>query len=397
MTHTAPATDLDLFEAYDREHRLEQYRELRSTGEVHYLERHDVYAITGYDAVKTALADHDTFISGAGVAFTDPVNQIIRGTTLASDPPEHDLLRTVVATGLQPRAVRGRSGEIGEQARKVVAAALEKEDIEGVSDLAQAMPLSVIPDFLGLPERNRDRLFEWAQGGTDNLGPASERTPHNNEMSRCIAEFTVELAERREFSSGSLGAEVIAAADAGRIPQEKCPVLLIDYLGPSLETTATAIGHLLVTFAEHPEEWQILRDEPALVPSAINELVRYESPIRGFTRVTSSEAELCGVALPAGARVWTLLASANRDERKWERPDEFDVRRNPLDHLAFGYGTHGCAGQGVARIELHALFHALLESVERIELTAAPTIAENSMLNTWARIPVRLVAEGSTR
>ncbi len=393
MTATAPATDLDLFSAYDRESRLGQYRRLRELGEVVHLERHGIYAVTRYDEVKAVLADHEAFVSGQGVALTDPVNEVLKGTTLASDPPEHGLLRSVVAAGLQPRAVRGRAEEIAGKAREVVAKALAKSEIDGVTDLAQAMPLSVIPDLLGLPERNRDQLFEWAQGGTDALGPASERTPHNREMSRCIAEFTFELAERRELAPGSLGAEVLAAADAGTIPQQKCPVLLIDYLGPSLETTATAIAHLLVTFAEHPDQWLMLREEPGLVSSAINELVRYESPIRGFTRVASRDAKLGGVTVPAGARVWTLLASANRDERKWQSPDDFDVRRNPLDHLAFGYGTHGCAGQGVARLELHALFHALLDRVERIELDGEPQIANNSMLNTWACVPVRLIAE----
>ena len=397
MPTTAAATDLDLFERYDRDGRLAQYRELRELGAVVHLDRHDIYAVTRYDEVRSALENHETFISGEGVAFTDTANAVIRRTTLASDPPEHDLLRSVVATGLQPRAVRGRRDEIVAKARGVVDAALAKEEIEGVSDLAQAMPLSVIPDFLGLPRRNREHLFEWAQGGTDLLGPVSERTPRNIELSRCIAEFTVELAERRELAPGSLGADVLAAADAGVIPPDKCPALLIDYLGPSLETTATAIGHLLVTFAERPEQWRILRDDPALVSSAINELVRFASPIRGFTRLTVHDTVLGGVPIPEGARIWNLLASANRDERKWERPDEFDVRRNPLDHLAFGYGTHGCAGQGVARLELHALFHALLESVERIELTGEPVIAENSMLNTWERIPVRLVRERSPR
>ncbi len=390
MPATPTITDLDLFSSYDREHRLEQYARLRELGEVVYLERHGVYATTRYDTVRAALADHDTFVSGQGIAFTDEVNAILRGTTLASDPPEHDLLRDVVARGLQPRAVRGRADEIAAKARTVVAAALAKGEVDGVTELAQAMPLAVIPDFLGLPERNREHLFEWAQGGTDALGPVTERTPHNAEMSRCILDFTVELAQTRDLAPGSVGADVLAAADAGRIPAEKCPVLLIDYLGPSLETTATAIGHLLVTFAEHPDQWQLLRAEPALVSAAINELLRYESPIRGFTRVASRDAELGGMAIPAGARVWNLLASANRDERHYERPDAFDVRRNPLDHLAFGYGTHGCAGQGVARLELHALFHALLDAVERIELTDAPVIAENAMLNTWARIPLRL-------
>ncbi|MFF4806394.1 cytochrome P450 [Streptomyces sp. NPDC001351] len=384
-------TDVDMFATSDQRTRYEQYRQLRELGPVVRLREPDTYAVTRYAEVKAALADHTSFISGEGVGFNPELNQMIRGTTLVSDPPEHDLLRSVVADGLKPRVIRGRGEEIAQKARSLVADVVSKGEIEGVRELAEAMPMSVIPDFLGLPERNRDHLYEWAKVGGDLLGPVTERTPQNLEMTQSMVRFTHELAENREVAPGSLSAAMLEAADEGVIPPEKCPLLFIDYINPSLETTASAIGHLLVIFAERPDQWAALRAEPGLVASTINELVRYESPFRGFTRVATRDTELGGVTIPRGARVWPLVASANRDERKWERADEFDFRRNPIDHLGFGYGTHTCAGQGVARLELHALIHALLDSVERIELTGDPVIAENAMVNTYAEIPVRLV------
>ncbi|MEV7976787.1 cytochrome P450 [Streptomyces sp. NPDC086519] len=390
-----PMTDIDMFTTSDQRTRHEQYRQLRDLGAVVRLREPDVYVITRYAEVKAALADHASFISGDGVGINAEVNQMIRGTTLASDPPEHDLLRSVVAAGLKPRAIRGRTEEITQKARSLVAEVVSRGEIDGVKELAEAMPMSVIPDFLGLPDRNRDKLYEWAKVGTDLLGPVTERTPHNIEMSMRMLEFNHELAKNREVTPGTICADMLEAADQGVISPEKCPLLFIDYIGPSLETTAAAIGHLLVIFAERPDQWAALRAEPGLVASTINEVVRFESPFRGFTRVTARDTELGGVAIPRGARVWPLTASANRDERKWERADEFDFRRNPIDHLGFGHGTHGCAGQGVARLELHALIHALLESVERIELTGDAVIAENTMVNTYAAIPVRLVARNA--
>lgn len=395
ITQTPPALPLDPFSTDDPAERLEQYRELREAGPVVHLDAIGVYAVGRYDDVKAVLADAPSFISGQGVGFNDIANTVVRGSTLGSDAPEHDHLRAVVATGLQPRAVRARHDEVFAIARDVVSAAMDRGELDGVTDIAQAMPVSVVPDILGLPDRNRESLFDWAKGGTDLLGPVNERTERNAQLSGCLSQFAVELVENREFAPGSLGDQVIAAADRGDITHDKCIVLMNDYLGPSMETTATAIGHLLVTFARHPDQWALLRDEPALVGSAINEVLRYESPIRGFTRLTARDIEVSGVVIPEGARVWAVLASANRDERHWEDPDTFDVRRNPIDHLAFGYGEHGCAGQGVARLELHGLVHALLERVERFELTADPVISPNSMLNTWESVPLRLIERGA--
>jgi cytochrome P450 len=385
-------TEIDMFATSDQHTRNEQYRQLRELGAVVRLREPDVYAVTRYDEVKAALADHGTFVSGEGVGFNPDVNQIMRGTTLVSDPPEHDVLRSVVGAGLRPGAVRGRREEIAQKARDLVTNVVARGEIDGVTELAQAMPMLVIPDLLGLPERNREHLYAWGQVGNDLLGPVTERTPHNMEMTQRLFEFAHELAANRELAPGSPGAAMLEAADQGVIPKEKCPFLLVDFIGPSLETTAAAIGHLLVVFAERPDQWAALRAEPGLVASTINELLRFESPLRGLTRVAARDTELGGVAIPQGARVWALFASANRDERKWERADEFDFRRNPVDHLGFGYGTHNCVGQGVARLELRTLIHALLESVERIEFTGDPVIAENTLLNTYAEVPVRLVA-----
>ncbi|MFF4584107.1 cytochrome P450 [Streptomyces sp. NPDC001388] len=387
-----PTTEIDMFATSDQRTRYAQYRHLRELGAVVRLREPDVYAITRYDEVRAVLADHGTFLSGEGVGFNADVNQMMRGVTLVSDPPEHDVLRSVVGAGLRPGSLRGRSEEIAGKARDLVADVVERGGIDGVTELAQVIPMLVIPDFLGLPDRNREHLYAWGQVGNDLLGPVTERTPHNMEMTRRLFEFAHELAANRELAPGSPGAAMLEAADQGVVPKEKCPLLLVDFIGPSLETTAAAIGHLLVVFAERPDQWAALRAEPGLVASAINELLRFESPVRGLTRVAARDTEVGGVTIPRGARVWALFASANRDERKWERPDEFDFRRNPRDHLAFGHGAHGCVGHGVARLELHALFHALLESVERVEFTGDPVIAENTILNTYAEVPVRLVA-----
>lgn len=388
----APTTDIDMFATSDQRTRYEQYRRLRDLGAVVRLSNPDVYAVPRYGEVKAALDDHATFLSGQGVGFNADLNQLMGGTTLVSDGPPHDVMRSVVAAPLQPGALRSRGEDIAQIARDLVAKVLAQGEIDGVTALAQAMPISVMPDLLGLPDRNRENLYPWAEGGFDLMGPVTERSARGAEMIGQMVGFTHEIAANREVAPGSPAAAVLEAADRGVIPPAGCPLAFFEFIGASMETTATAIEHLLVEFAARPDQWAALRAEPGLVASTINELLRYQSPLRGMTRVTARDTTLGGLTIPQGSRVWLLFASANRDERKWARPDEFDFRRNPLDHLAFGHGTHSCAGQGVARLELHALIHALLNLVERIELTGPPVIAENTMMNTYAEIPIRLVA-----
>jgi cytochrome P450 len=167
---------------------------------------------------------------------------------------------------------------------------------------------------------------------------------------------------------------------------------MVDYIAPSLDTTISAISSALHLFATHPEQWQLLRDDPALIPQAINEVVRYESPLRAFGRRARCASEVGGVEIPAGARVLVMYASANRDDREWDSPDVFDIRRDAGRQLGFGNGAHACAGQGLARLETTAMLRALLDRVERIETTGPPEWALNNIIRRHARLPLRLVA-----
>lgn len=146
-------------------------------------------------------------------------------------------------------------------------------------------------------------------------------------------------------------------------------------------------------FATHPQQWDRLRREPSLVARAFNEILRLETPIQNFSRVTTRDVEMDeGVVIPAGARVIVSYASANRDERHFEEPERFDIRRTRVDHLAFGGGNHGCAGQGLARLEAHAVFKALAARVGQLELTGVPVRQRNNITRGFTHIPARAVA-----
>ena len=180
-----------------------------------------------------------------------------------------------------------------------------------------------------------------------------------------------------------------APPNGARSSASRCPMLFIDYLAPSLDTTISAIGNALWLFATHPDQWQLLRDEPAPGQGrALNEALRLESPISCFTRVAAVDAVIGGVDIPAGSRVMVSFASANRDERRWHDPERFDITRESAGHLAFGHGEHACVGMGLARLEGTAVLTALVERVATIELDGPPQRKRNNLIRV-VRIPAR--------
>lgn len=388
-----PEFDTDLFSDEAIADPCPLYRRLRNLGPVVHLTAQRIHAVGRYDDVRAVLADDGTFVSGQGVFFSEHLNGLMRGTILASDGAEHEHLRQVVAHRLTPRALREERASVEAKADALVTALLERDGVlDAVTDIAQAMPMSVVPDFLGFPEDCRHRLIEWAVAGLEVGGPPSERGAAAAPLTIEFAEYLGALVAQRRTIPGSLGHDLLAAADRGDVPMEQCPALMIDYFGPSLETTISALGSAIALFSRHPDQWELLRANPELVGSAFNEVIRLESPLRAFTRVAAHDTEIGGHPLPEGSRVAVLFASANRDERKWDRPDEFDITRENADHVALGYGVHGCAGQGLARLEVTSVLTRLARSVARLEPAGEPRTVVHSLVRGYASLPVRLHA-----
>jgi cytochrome P450 len=202
--------------------------------------------------------------------------------------------------------------------------------------------------------------------------------------------FLGRIYDEDRLVPGGFGSTVADAARCGEIPREAAIGLLAGYVVAAFDTTIHAIAGGILLFARHPQQWDLLRADPALAPAAFNEILRIDSPIQHFSRVAMRAVDLGdGVVIPAGARALVSYASANRDERHFAEPDRFDIRRRPLDHLAFSIGTHGCAGQSLARLEAHAVFLALARHVRRFELAGEPVRSLNNITRGHAHIPVR--------
>jgi cytochrome P450 len=368
------------------------YKTLRTLGPVVWLSRHRVYALPRYAECKAVLRDDKTFVSGKGVALNALTNRLSRGTTLSSDGAEHDQRRKLVAHRLLPRALRAIDDDVRVQAARVVETALTRGEVDGVEDLAYALPMAVVPDLIGWPREQRADLLPWGAATFDVLGPINRHAVKALPASLRMLAYARRVVRERSLIEGSIGHEVLIAADDGKVDLAECAPLMIDYIAPSLDTTISAISNALHLFACHPDQWQLLKADPGLIPNAVNEIVRYESPLRAFTRKVRTSTEVAGQSIPEGARVLVLYSSANRDEREWDAPDTFDITRDATRHLGFGHGAHACAGQGLARLETQAMLSALVERVERIEPAGTPTWAINNIIRRHERLPLKLIA-----
>jgi cytochrome P450 len=366
----------------------EHYRAIRDLGPVVWLEAQRVYILARYADVRAALADAETFRSGQGVGLNDNVNQAGRGTTLMSDDEIHREQRKLAFNELTPKALLGLRATVEQAAVAVVDELVARGRFDAVADLARVLPLSVVPDLVGWPRDGRAHLLDWASASFDALGPDNARARQAAPRLGHMIEFAQRTVAEGNLIPGSIGAGVLEAARRGEISLERLPAIMIDYAAPSMDTTISAIGSAVWLLARHPEQWDDLRANPGLMTRAFNEVVRMESPIRCFSRIATREVVVDGTVVPAGARVTLHYASANRDERYWTRPDEFDIHRPRAGtHLGFGHGTHNCPGQGLARLEGHALLGALVARVDRITI-GTPTRAMNNIINAFATLPV---------
>jgi len=384
-----PTYDVDLYSDEVLRDPYPHYRTLRELGAAVWLPRHDLYAIGRFDEVRAALRNPTVFSSADGVAANGNVNEMSRGTTLASDAPLHDRLRAIIGAPLSPRSLEEIGPQIRAEARRLVDHLVERKQFDAVTDLAQYLPLTIVSKLVGLEDYGRGSMLRWASATFNVLGTMNERgcaaMADIHEMRSYLGVPDI----RERLRPGSWGRRIFEAADRGEVEPERCPVLMRDYLGPSLDTTIFATANLILLFGRHPDQWQLVREDPKLIPSAINEALRLESPIRGFTRCVSSNATVMDVLIPGGSRALLLYASANRDERKWQDPERFDVRRRANDHLGFGNGTHMCAGLHLARLEITALLEVLVEKVRSFDI-GEPVLALNNVLRGLTSLPVRV-------
>lgn len=389
---TTPRSDVDIFSDDVMAAPYPVFRELRDAGPVVHLDRFDVYAVPRYEQARHVLGNWESF-SSADIALNDDFNNYMSDfSILRSDPPLHDAMRNTLAANLARRALRAQEAAISQRARDIVGRLVEQGSFDAVTDLARRFPVEIVGDLIGLPRDGREDLLRMADANFNCFGPDNERTRESFPQLATMADYVLVGAVRENLAEGSMGRAVYEAADAGAIPAQAAPWLVMAYVTAGMDTTVNALGHAVWLMAEHPDQWELLRTDRSLVPQAFREVLRYESPVQAFGRTVRTDWTVDDVTLPAGSKLAVLFGSANRDERRWPDPDRFDITRSNVEHLAFGYGLHGCAGQALARIEGEAILNALLDTVTRIEADA-PVRHFNNVLRGLESLPVTVFTD----
>lgn len=361
---TPPTSDIDLFADQVVLDPYPVYAELREQGSVVHLRKNDVYALTRYDTIRGALADWESF-SSASIGFNPAVNEALAGTSLASDPPLHTQLRATLTENLSPRALRGLKAGIEAKADALVAELVEKGSFEAIDALARAFPLEVVADLIGFTGRARDNMLRWGQAAMQVIGPMNQRTTESFPIAAELYGWCSEV-RASDLAEGSVGRGIFDAEERGSIPPDTAGRIIHQYLGAGVDTTVAAIGNVVALLGSHPDQLGLIRENPSLVPAAFNEALRFWAPVHAWGRRATKDVDIDGSVVPEGAQIAILFGAGNRDPRHYENPDSFLVERNPADHLSFGYGPHGCAGQGLARLEAHAVIEALSRRVGRL-------------------------------
>jgi cytochrome P450 len=346
------------------------------------------WILTKYDDVRAVYRDPDTFSSAGGILLrpeelgSDPGG----GRTLAlTDPPRHRRLRAVVDDRFVPRSVRVLEAEMRDVAHEVVMRAVERGSCDFVTEVAARVPLYVICQLMGVPKSDWERLFAL----TNEAFGASDAIDRRVAHLEILEYFETLAAARARRPAGDLVSALVTAEIDGRklTPDElilNCDNLLV---GGTENTRIAAAGGMLA-FLEHPAEWRAVSAEPGLLPSAVEEVLRWTSTATHIMRTATRPAMIRGRQIAAGERVTMWNPSANRDESVFANPDQFDVRRKPNRHLALGAGEHFCLGGTLARAELRLLYEELLRNTARIEPDGTPILLSSIVVNGLERLPV---------
>jgi len=365
------------------------YEALRDESPTHYDGHRDIWVISRYDDVLAAARAHDSLSSSEGITYARaPIPMMI-----TIDPPDHTRLRRLISRDFTPRAIAQWQPVVERRVAECFDRLLAESSVDYMQLLAFPLPVTVIAEVLGIPSEDHAQFKVWSDGIVQgfNLTESSEMTIVGSILDSLTAlkhYLSALIEERRRAPADDLLSRLVDPAQGDRVSDEElfwfCMLLLV----AGNETTTNLLGNMVLAFREHPDQWRLLQARPELVASAVEEVLRFDSPIQGFFRTAFAPYEVAGSEIPVGARVLLLFASGNRDPRHYEQAGELLVDRNPTDHLAFGSGIHLCLGAHLARLEGAAVLRALLERTKGFDLSDRPVRGTNPNLRGLVSLPL---------
>ncbi len=355
------------------------YEQLRRKDPVHRMRLIEAWALTRYEDVQDVLIDHKRFTNAER-----NYDYMQYRTFLDLDPPDHTRLRGLVSKAFTPRAVRELGPRIQGLVDELLDAVAGKSRIDLISDFAFPLPVIVIAEMLGVPAEDRARFREWSDDIALSVNPLL-----NSEQIERVQQATEELfdyfegiiEQRRQAPQNDMISALLAAEEEGdRLTHEELLSTLMLLLVAGNETTRNLIGNGMLALLKNPAQLQRLRDRPELLDSAINELLRYDSPVQIDSRNAIDDVKIGGKRIAAGQRILAIVGAANRDPQVFANPDELDIGRDEVSHLSFGRGIHYCLGSPLAILEGRMAFTSLLARFSSIRLASDPVFKDQIVL-----------------
>jgi cytochrome P450 len=371
----------------------ELFAELRRASPVGWQSDGSFWAVLTHDGVEQVARQPLLFSSAAGgVVLEDlgpPQLEQMRGMLLAMDPPQHREVRRPVVARLTPRAVAALEQQVRDICREVFAAAADNRDVDVVTELAAPLPTRVIGQLMGLPRQDWERIHALAERITRGQDPEFAGEPGAaGAASQEMGLYAYEFAVGRQAADDKPD-DLTTVLLASKTPAEFAS-LFVQLVTAGQDTTQTLLANGVLALMQHPDQQQLLRDDPSLMDSAVEEILRYANPLHYFRRTATADTEVEGVEIRAGDKVAMYYTSANRDEKVFSDPDRFDIRRSPNRHLTFGIAEHFCVGAHLARLEAKVFFTELLARFDRFEQTGEHRWLRSNLNNALRTLPVRL-------
>ncbi len=392
MAHEAHVSHEDLFNADSVRNARAIDDRLRESAPVVRLARENITMLARYEHVSEGLRDWKTF-SSTSRPWHDP-NSVRPELLLTDDPPKHTGVRAVIATALSPRALSKMAEAFRADANALVTRLKDRSGapIDAVADITQPFVYKVLPDLLGLPVAGREHMYAFGHMVWATMGPMNELFQDAMKDTGPVIEWATACCERENLQPDSLGMQMFLAADRGEITQDEAKLLVGILLSAAADTTVMTMATAIRAFCLFPDQYQLLRANRSLIRGAFEESLRWDSPSRMAGRIAMRDVEIDGVVIPKGERCGLMFAAANRDPRKWQDPDRFDVKRDHRGHVGWGYGVHSCVGRVLAGLEADALLGAIAEHIERFEAAGEPEPWMTTIGHGPAKLPVRFTA-----
>jgi 4-methoxybenzoate monooxygenase (O-demethylating) len=390
-----PVSDVDPWSDEFLDDPFPSFDRLREAGPVAYLERHNVWAVTGFAQARHVLSDPGKFCNSGGVGlanhFKSPPWRPL-SITVEADPPLHTRTRAVLNRVMSPATMRDLRDRFQADAEAMVEPLVRRGEFDAQRELADLYPPKVFADALGLATEGRENLVLYGNMVFGAMGPDNELQRNAMTHASTVVPWIQERCKRAALSPGGMGAKIYESADKGELTEDEAGMLVRAFLSAGLDSTMNGIGATIHCLAERPEQWEALVAEPSLARAAFEETLRFDAPAPFVFRTTTEEVNLFGATIPKHEKVLVFLNAANRDPAQWVDPGRYDIRRKTIGHVGFGHGIHACVGQMVARLEAECVLTALAARARSLSSAGPARRRQSNGLRGYSSIPVHVTA-----